>query len=344
MKKPFNASLSVMIDLNPPGTCEGNFRSCTAQGRHGKGSTQIAQFSLQQHLHTLKAMGYDPHGAFVTSTIELKLDATTMFEWQKHSQKSSGVPDYQDLEFLNLRAQASESSVPDTNQRKSKVDVSNSRKPSFKNGTIASFTSSAEEQSSLSKSVCILCGPEKHPLYACPKFRGMQHDTKVSTLKSHGMCMNCLGPNHFTKNCKSIHRCTTYQKPHHSLLHIDRSHNVSSTPVVTLPETEAVNSTPVSEDEVISSTPLKSNSLPMTCRVLVKAPDGTYVKARALLDNASPASFISERLSQSLQLPRANQSLRISGIAGLSRKAPLQSVSSFTITPVYPSNRSMSPP
>ena len=239
-------------------------------------------------------MGYDPPGAFVTSTIELKLDTTTMFEWQKHSQKSSGVPDYRDLlEFLNLRAQASESSIPDTNQRKSRVDVSNSRKPSFKNGAIASFTSSAEDQSSTSKSVCILCGPEKHPLCACPKFRGMQHDTKVSTLKSHGMCINCLGPNHFARTCKSIHRCRTCQKPHHSLLHVDRPHNVSSTPVVTLPETEAVNSTPVavaSEDEVISShtsAPSKSNSLLMTCRVLVRAPDGTYVEARALLDNAS---------------------------------------------------------
>lgn len=302
--------------------------------------------TLQQHLRSLKAMGYDPPGAFVTSTIELKLDATTMFEWQRHSQKSSSVPDYRDLlEFLNLRAQASESSVPDITQRKSKVDASNSRKPFVRNGAIASFTSTTEDQSSLSKSVCILCGPEKHPLYACPKFKGMQHETKVSTLKSHGMCMNCLGPNHFSRNCKSIHRCQTCQRPHHSLLHIDRSRNVSSTPVVIPPETEAVNSTPVtvvSDDEVISShtsTLLKSNSLLMTCRVLVKAPDGSFVEARALLDNASSASFISERLSQSLQLPHASQNLRISGIAGLSRKEPLQSVSSFTIAPIYPSDK-----
>ena len=83
-------------------------------------------------------------------------------------------------------------------------------------------------------------------------------------------------------------------------------------------------------------TALKSNLLLMTCRVLVKAPDGTCIEARALLDNASS---VSERLSQALQLPRTNRSLRISGIAGLSHKSPLQAVTTFTIIPIYPSDK-----
>ncbi len=63
----------------------------------------------QQHLRALKSMDYDP-GPFMTSVLELKLDATTTFEWQKHSQAQSKVPHYQDLlDFINLRAQASES-------------------------------------------------------------------------------------------------------------------------------------------------------------------------------------------------------------------------------------------
>ena len=57
------------------------------------------------------------------------------------------------------------------------------------------------------------------------------------------------------------------------------------------------------EGRVVSSNTaiqLKSNSLLMTCRVLVYAPDGTHIEARALLDNASSASFVSERLAQTL--------------------------------------------
>ena len=59
--------------------------------------------TVQQHLRALKAMDYEPSGPFITSTLELKLDPNTMFEWQKHSQRSAAVPHYQDLlEFINL--------------------------------------------------------------------------------------------------------------------------------------------------------------------------------------------------------------------------------------------------
>eukprot|EP00731_Ephydatia_muelleri_P001304 Em0001g1304a len=57
-------------------------------------------------------MDYDPSGPFITSMLELKLDATTQFEWQKHSQSEAKVPHYQDLlDFIDLRAQASEGSA-----------------------------------------------------------------------------------------------------------------------------------------------------------------------------------------------------------------------------------------
>ena len=79
---------------------------------------------------------------------------------------------------------------------------------------------------------------------------------------------------------------------------------------------------------------LKSNSLLMTCRVLVHAPDGTSVEARALLDNASSASFVSERLAQSLRLPRISQRAGISGVAGLSHHTSNQSIANFKVSPV----------
>ena len=59
--------------------------------------------TAQQHLRSLKAMGYDPPGPFITSLLELKLDMNTMFEWQRHSQESTDVPHFSKLmEFLNL--------------------------------------------------------------------------------------------------------------------------------------------------------------------------------------------------------------------------------------------------
>ena len=84
---------------------------------------------------------------------------------------------------------------------------------------------------------------------------------------------------------------------------------------------------------------LRSSSLLMTCRVLVDAPDGTPMEARALLDNASSASFISECLVQSLGLPRVHQNVRVSGIAWSSPKTPLQSVANFRISTAHHNGR-----
>ena len=84
---------------------------------------------------------------------------------------------------------------------------------------------------------------------------------------------------------------------------------------------------------------LKSSLLLMTCRILVSAPDGSMVEARALLDNASSASFISERLVQSLCLPRTRQNVRVSGIGGMSHGSPTQYISNFRISAIKSARR-----
>ena len=67
----------------------------------------------------------------------------------------------------------------------------------------------------------------------------------------------------------------------------------------------------------------------MTSYVIVEAPDGTSIRARALLDSASSASFVSERLAQSLKLPHTR------GVAGLTHKSPVQSLTNFSISSTH---------
>ena len=63
--------------------------------------------TAQQHIRALKCMGHEPSKTFLTSLMQLKLDQTTRFEWQRHHQSESDVSSYIDLlEFINLRAQA----------------------------------------------------------------------------------------------------------------------------------------------------------------------------------------------------------------------------------------------
>ena len=263
--------------------------------------------TVLQHLRALKSMGYEPSGPFITSALELKLDQSTMFEWQKHSQKSEGVPHYQDLlDFLNLRAQATESTITDSSNKRLRHDASFTKRGFSTGGTVASHATNTD----LPYGQCILCKPDKHPLYACAQFKGMSHEAKIATIRSNNLCMNCFASSHFVKQCKSVHRCKRCQRPHHTLLHVD-STPINSTPIsvtsqtinpaappftpqsmgmTTVPQNEPQNGT-ISSNTAIQ---LKSNSLLMTCRVLVGAPDGTSVETRALLDNASSASFVSE--------------------------------------------------
>jgi hypothetical protein len=140
--------------------------------------------------------------------------------------------------------------------------------------------------------------------------------------------MNCLRPGHFVKQCKSAHRCRQCQKPHHTLLHFESEQSS--------PSSTGTSVQPVTSNAAAG---LTSNSLLMTCRVLIDAPGGSSIEARALLDSASSASFVSERLTRTLCLSRSHRNTKISGVAGLSRNFPLQSVANFKISPMHLPNR-----
>lgn len=280
---------------------------------------------LQQHLRALKTMGTEPDPSFVTCIVELKLDPTTLFEWQKHSQSTvDEVPHYQNiLEFLDLRAQASETL---TGPFKKGNAPSHGKKPgSF--GKVASFPANADS----SRTHCAVCTSEQHPLYSCPKFKGMSRDDRLSVLKKNNLCLNCLGSGHFLKQCRSLHRCKKCQKPHHTMLHTDGKREAAHRPSESSPPVE----TPPAQVASNTAVKLKSSLLLMTCSVRVSSSDGTSVEARALIDNGSTSSFVSEPLVQSLRLPRSYQSVHVSGIAGSSHTSSAQSIASFKIEPVY---------
>jgi hypothetical protein len=108
----------------------------------------------------------------------------------------------------------------------------------------------------------------------------------------------------------------------------------------TIPKTPTpVDSSTSSQVTSNAAVKLKSSALLMTCRVLVAAPNGSSVEVRALLDNASSASFVSERLAQSLSLPRVHQNVHVSGIAGSSPKSPIHSVASLRISAAHCNGR-----
>ncbi len=147
----------------------------------------------------------------------------------------------------------------------------------------------------------------------------------LAAVRSHNLCLNCFRPGHLSRNCTSLHRCKRCQKPHHTLLHIETKQG-EQTPIEN-PENEQSNTASTN-----AQTGSSSNTIMMTCQVLIHAPDGSQLRARGLLDSGSSTSFVSQRLVQSLGLPRSTKNLQITGIAGIS---PLHSISSFQISPTF---------
>ena len=118
-----------------------------------------------------------------------------MFEWQKHTQDKKATPQYEDLlSFIDLRAQASESAASSANKRHVKNTQVGGNKSHNGGKNVASFATHTD-----SKSQCVLCKTENHPLYSCPKFKDMTHAERLSTSKDKSLCMNCLGGGHFVR-------------------------------------------------------------------------------------------------------------------------------------------------
>lgn len=170
-------------------------------------------------------------------------------------------------------------------------------KPSFINfsprGFQAAITSTCK---------CPLCNFD-HELYRCHKYRNMPAEIKLRTVAKLKLCHNCLFK-HISEKCTSVKRCKECNNEHHTSLHeactglstsvtlptADTKANPAST---SLPSTsKTLNKKPFVANHVSAS---DEEVLLATVLLNIKAVDGTYVTLRALLDQGSQITLISEK-------------------------------------------------
>lgn len=241
---------------------------------------------------------WDP---MIVYMVVLKLDTETHKDWEEHSFKGSSneLPTWRDLRgFLETKFRTLEF-------------ISNATSPStsqFKQNTHKSFYVS----SAPAKRTCIKCNDD-HTLSHCKEFSNLSTNERIEFAKTNNLCFNCLLYGHSVFKCRLQTSCQICNRRHHSLLHVNNE-NVSAHlgQIEDIPDSKEVEEEPVNISANLANQ--QSTALLATALVPVRDETGRVMTLRALIDQGSQASFITERAVQLMKLKKLPTKGTITGV------------------------------
>ncbi|XP_076302002.1 uncharacterized protein LOC143220171 [Lasioglossum baleicum] len=244
---------------------------------------------------------------FVYSVVKL-LDPVTRDKWEERIAGSTDPPSFSSLkEFLIKRRQQLEastklSSSPPAHSSNSSNQLNHhearsnqgSSKPKGPTRTVRSNHANQSQ-----RPACIMCN-EKHYLMQCPKYKALPPAERRGQVEKIRLCCNCLG-RHQVATCPSTRSCLTCGERHHSTLHdAYRDGSRQTTTAHHIQDCRNV------EGKILLATAI----------ILVADRHGRQQEVRALVDQGSEISMVTEGLAQRLQLARATSTVDIYGVGG----------------------------
>ncbi|XP_028169269.1 uncharacterized protein LOC114359184 [Ostrinia furnacalis] len=247
----------------------------------------------------------------VVHILSQKLDTETKRSWEFYVNSHSSadqLPTYSMFqEFLTNRYRAIEFLVSGSNTpRKNVTQNSNKLKALHVNNHS-----------------CVLC-KEAHTLAFCPGFAKETVDRRRDFVQDNNICFNCLGRSHPAKYCRIKTRCQICKRKHHSLLHSNgkfiseasEDKEQGSSAVVSCTLTEEAGGAEGNITSCFSADKTGKQVLLATAVVNIEANNGTRRTVRALLDQGSQASFVTEATIQGLGLKKTKTKNVVSGLGG----------------------------
>ncbi|XP_063985390.1 uncharacterized protein LOC135166760 [Diachasmimorpha longicaudata] len=275
---------------------------------------------------------------FFAHILRRSLDVDTLKQWEVKLGTSKDFPSLQEfVDFLEAygRALNAGASLKDHQE-------SGPATKKIKSGYMT--TQQPESHSTeklLPKTNCAYC-KGRHFIALCPLFKTLIPVKRNEFVVHKELCFRCLGP-HRKPKCKSTKTCHECNRDHHTLIHNGSSW--TTTPAVGTglkskdrndehpkPGTSTRLSTSSASSEISTprinerSTEIHAVHQPeddqqavllATARLRAHSPRGFMVKARALIDQGSELSFITDQLAHQLQLKRRPSSTELVGIGGI---------------------------
>ena len=301
---------------------------------------------VKESLGALSALGCptDAWDNIIVYMVTRKLDSESLLDWEMQIGATTEPATFEKLQkFISGRIHALEGFARATATQKSRsaapAATKNTSGAKSHQTTAPLKSDNSPNAATISSSfTCSLCNAA-HYLSACPMYRGKPVAEKLDFLKQKNLCFNCLGPHQF-RNCRTAKRCRVCGNPHHTSIH--RTINSSDGPAPRASATQGTSSQPKQSVPIASGSQTSASALPRredtessvpastnvaltsstkympvllaTALIKVTSCYGDQYEVRALLDQESEVSFITESLAQRINLPRQRVSLPIHGI------------------------------
>ncbi|CAK1577869.1 unnamed protein product [Parnassius mnemosyne] len=133
---------------------------------------------------------------------------------------------------------------------------------------------------------------EEHKLSNCKKFCKESVNARRNFVKNNQVCFCCLGNNHSAKICRYQIKCNVCKRKHHSLLHPVTQPEQNQDSQENTQNLDTKNSP--SFVSCISRNKISQHVLLATALVKVLSKTGNLLTIRALLDQGSQSSFVTE--------------------------------------------------
>ncbi|XP_024872888.1 uncharacterized protein LOC112455302 [Temnothorax curvispinosus] len=286
-RRSLNAHLSSILNLSVLS------RESASELRALNDKVNVAIASLEN----LKRRPDDLWNDMLVHIVAQKLDPVTRKAWNLKEGDKDDPPSYVDLRrFLDSRTRALENFSPSPSAKAAPKAATASR--------IHSATASANSQAK-----CPLC-PAQHFINSCPTFSGKNPSQRRDIVKQHKRCFNCLSAKHSVQACPSKYSCRVCQQKHHSMLHVNPDSSSKLAEADAPDSSSTATPDPKCDVNFLSAshtTRHKPSVLLATAWVTVSAESGRSAVVRALLDQGSEMTFISENLAQTLRARRADE-------------------------------------